>query len=271
VAFERPGDLLVTAASGTSYYWEYVATVTPYFLPRYSYLAPTAEDSAGAGAPATAFMVQAATAGGQHWESLPMSGYSVDNLAPSAPSPLTGQYAAGTMVLRWNPNAEADLAGYRLYRGTSAAFVPGPGSLVATLPDTGYADAAGAPYVYKLTAVDEHGNESPVTTLLPGAALAVEAGAGPGAVAFASPWPNPAGARTTLRFAMPRAGAARLAVYDAAGRLVRELAGGVYAAGEHVVDWDLSDNTGRTLNAGLYFARLEAAGRTLVRRIAVTR
>ena len=268
---ERPGELLATTSAGTTYYWEFLATVPVDFLAGYSWLAPTEQDSMAAGAPATAFMVQSRTAGAQHWESLPAFGRSVDNLAPAAPAPFTGQYAAGTTQLHWNPNTEADLAGYRLYRGAFAGFVPGPGNLVATPPDTGYADAAGTPQYYKLTAVDEHGNESPVATLLPAGTTDVEGGAVTRELSLAAPWPNPAGRQTTLRYALPRAGLVRLAVFDAAGRLVRELASGVYEPGEQAATWDLRDGNGNAVGAGLYFARLEAGGMTKVRRIAVAR
>jgi hypothetical protein len=270
-ALDRPGDLLTTIAASTTYYWEYVATVNVDYLTTYSYLAPTVEDSTAAGAPATAFMVQARTAGSVHWESLPMSGYSVDNVAPATPAPFTGQYAAGTALLHWNPNTESDLAGYRLYRGSSASFVPGPGNLVTAKPDTGYADNAGQPYYYKLTAVDVHGNESPVATLLPLGTVGVEGGALPAVVALSAPWPNPTGTKAALRYALPRAGEVRLVVYDAAGRLVRELARGVEAAGEHAADWDLRDGAGGPVRAGLYFARLESDGVTRVRSVAVMR
>jgi hypothetical protein len=205
------------------------------------------------------------------WTSAPDSGYSVDDLAPAQPVSFTGQYAAGTTFLHWNRNTEADLAGYRLYRGTSAGFVPGPGNLVAAPPDTGYADPAGAPHYYKLTAVDVHGNESPVATLSPDGTVDVGGTPVPGELSFAPPTPNPAGAATTLRYGLPRAARVRLAVYDAAGRLVRQVADDAREAGEHTERWDLRDAAGRPVGAGLYFARLEVEGRALARRIAVAR
>jgi hypothetical protein len=265
----RPGALLTTFVAATTYFWEYLATVTADFLPNYSYLAPTAQDSTAAGAPVTAFMIQARTAGAQHWESLPMSGYSVDNLPPAAPAPFTGQYSAGSTSLHWNPNTEADLAGYRLYRGASAGFVPGPGNLVGALPDTGYVDPAGVPSYYKLTAVDSHGNESLVALLSPSGTVSV--GDATPDLAFALPSPNPANARTTLQYTLARGGLVRLGMYDASGRLVRELSSGTREAGQHTEAWNLRDASGRTVGAGLYFARLETDGRTLVRRVAVTR
>jgi len=265
----RQGALVTTFVAGTTYFWEYLATVTADFLPNYSYLAATAQDSTAAGAPVTAFMIQARAAGSQHWESLPMSGYSVDNLPPAAPAPFTGQYSAGSTYLHWDPNTEVDLAGYRLYRGASAGFVPGPGNLVGALPDTGYVDPAGVPSYYKLTAVDTHGNESLVATLSPSGTVSV--GDATPELAFALPSPNPANARTTLQYTLPRAGLVRLGVYDASGRLVRELASGTREAGQHAEAWNLRDASGRTVGAGLYFARLETDGRTLVHRVAVTR
>jgi hypothetical protein len=265
----RPGALVTTFVAATTYFWEYLATVASDFLPNYSYLASTAQDSTAAGAPATAFMIQARAAGSQHWESLPMSGYSVDNLPPAAPAPFTGQYSAGSTYLHWDPNTEADLAGYRLYRGASAGFVPGPGNLVGALPDTGYVDPAGAPSYYKLTAVDTHGNESLVATLSPSGTVSV--GDATLELAFALPSPNPANSRTTLQYTLARSGIVRLGVYDASGRLVRELASGTREAGQHSEAWNLRDASGRTVGAGLYFARLETDGRTLVRRVAVTR
>jgi FlgD Ig-like domain len=266
------GTLLRTGSEAQATYWEYVGATPAAHLAKYSCAAPTTRDSTAAGNPPTKFMVMAISGdGSQWWDSVPDSGYSVDNLAPAAPGPFTGLYVAGTAQLHWSPNDEPDLAGYRLYRGESVKFAPGPTTLVAAVVDTGYADAAGSPFFYKLTAVDVHGNESAVTTLLPGGALAVGDGALPRDLALAAPRPNPAAGATTLRYALPRSAAVRLAIYDAAGRRVRELAAGGREAGEHAVVWDLRDGEGAAVSAGLYFARLEADGATRVRRVAVTR
>jgi hypothetical protein len=267
------GDLVaVPAASGTTY-WEYLDAVPAlHYVAGYSYVAPTTSDSLPGSNPQTAFLVASRDANRtRYWPSAPASGYSVDNLAPAAPAPFTGQYASGGATLHWDPNAEPDFSAYRLYRGNSASFVPGPATLLAVLPDTGYADAAGRPYVYKLAAVDAHGNESAVATLVPAGALDAGGGAAPVTLSFAPPAPNPAAARAVLRFAVPRAGRVRLTVYDAAGRLVRELANGASEAGEYAEAWDLRDGAGRAAGAGLYFVRLESPDGTLVRRIAVAR
>ncbi len=269
----RPGAIRAIALNSNVTWWEAVGVVPARGDAWYTYVAETFRDSGATGNPFTAFRVEAraATQIGW-WDSAPDSGYSVDNLAPAMPAPFTGEYASGTVHLHWNPNTERDLDSYRLYRDSDPTFEPSPSSRIATVQDTGYTDVAGAPYTYKLTAVDETGNESLAATLVPTGT----ADAGPPAAGreerFAAPSPNPAFDRTRFRFSLTRGGPARLAVYDAAGRLVRELANGPYAAGAHSCDWDLRDTNGGRVGAGLYFARLERPyGRAHVRRLAITR
>ncbi len=258
------------ATATTDYFWEEVAHVIPRHLTAYSAIVPTTGDSVAGSNPRTAFMVMAeASWGAAWWTSAADSTYSVDNLAPNAPAPFAGSYAAGSASLHWSANAEHDLAGYRLYRGSSPVFTPSPGNFVAEVADTAYVDPAGVTSWYKLTAIDSHGNESSAATLLPAGTLAV--GDTPLALDFAAPAPNPAVNATTLRFTLPHAGAVKLAVYDAAGRHVRGLAAGAHPAGTRSVTWDLRDDAGHPVHAGLYFARLDTADGPIVRRIAVAR
>lgn len=266
---EALGVPYVTTAAGEDYFWELLSSASVNFVGTYSVYAQTAQDSSAGGAARTAFMVQARN-GSKHWDSEPDSGWSVDNLSPSAPAPLTAQYAAGTVHLHWNRNTEADLAGYRLYRGGSPSFVPGPTTFVTELADTGHTDAAGAPYVYKLTAVDIHGNESPVAMATPTGTTAVE-GTAPPALSFTLASPNPAHGGAALRFSLPTAARIRVAVYDAAGREVRSLLSGECAAGSRTISWDGADAAGRAAPSGLYFARLQTGGRALVSRFVLAR
>ncbi|MCC6348811.1 MAG: hypothetical protein IT347_04360 [Candidatus Eisenbacteria bacterium] len=84
---------------------------------------------------------------------------------------------------------------------------------------------------------------------------------------FAPAAPNPA--RDVTRFAavLPAAAEVRLEIFDAAGRRVRRLAGGEFAAGAHEFAWDLRDDAGAPVPAGLYLARFGAGGATRVRRV----
>jgi hypothetical protein len=70
--------------------------------------------------------------------------------------------------------------------------------------------------------------------------------------------PNPVTVGARVSYALERAGAASLDVYDATGRLVRNLASGTRKAGSYTAAWDAKDMTGRSVPAGVYYVRLSA-------------
>ena len=253
-------------------YWEFVGSVPVSGNPGYSYLVPTLGDSVAGWNPLTRVRVQlfgsaAVGLGYLFWNSVVGFGYSVDNLAPAQPTAFAGQFGGSTTALTWNANGESDLANYRLYRGSSPSFVPSVANRIAMPTQPHFTDSANLPYVYKLTAVDVHGNESPHATLiLNGATDAPEDAS---AFFFAPPAPNPSspGDGTQFRFRLPEAAAVRLAIFDLAGRRVRAIAGGVMSAGEHQLAWDRRDGAGRSVAAGVYIVRLEANDREAMRRV----
>ncbi len=256
----RRQPLLLAVPNGTNTsYWEFVGSQNAYHLPSYSFLAATTGDSIAGSNPLTSYMVQAFSYYGWHWESPPDSGYSVDDLAPAAPAPFTGLYASGSSLLQWGANLESDLANYRLYRGHGLGFTPSLANRIAEPNVLTFSDPAGAPFVYKLTAVDTHGNESPATTLIPDGVLAVDDGVAV-PLFLAPPSPNPLrGSGALVRFGLPAASRVTLGVFDAAGRRVRRIADAGFGPGEHALRFDGRDDAGRTLAAGLYFLRLESA------------
>jgi len=65
--------------------------------------------------------------------------------AAGTPSPQQSQYASGTTRLHWSPNAEADLAAYHVYRGSSPSFTPSSANLVGAVSDTGFVDVRERP------------------------------------------------------------------------------------------------------------------------------
>jgi len=72
-------------------------------------------------------------------------------------------------------------------------------------------------------------------------------------------YPNPFNPETTIRYCLPAGTRAALRIYDARGRLVRELFDSVCTAGEHEVLWDGTDDHGRPASSGVYFYALETA------------
>jgi hypothetical protein len=88
-------------------------------------------------------------------------------------------------------------------------------------------------------------------------------------LALRPPRPNPASRTVELDFSLASSADAVLEVYDVAGRLLVTLLSGTTAAGRHRLPWDLCDERKERVQAGVYFARLTAAGASGVRRIVV--
>jgi hypothetical protein len=84
--------------------------------------------------------------------------------------------------------------------------------------------------------------------------------------------PNPARGSAEIRFALGEAGGpVQLDLVDVAGRRVRGLVNGRMAAGPHQVAWDCTDDSGRPVPTGCYFARLETSAGASTSRIVVLR
>lgn len=70
--------------------------------------------------------------------------------------------------------------------------------------------------------------------------------------------PNPFNPITTIHYVVPAAQTVRLTVYDASGRLIRNLADNTRGPGQYEAVWDGTDNAGNRVGAGVYFYRLHA-------------
>ncbi len=155
----------LTTAGSQLIYWEKIGDVAAEWLDGYSFTAPTPSDSGPGGIPTYYFMVRAKTASPSvFWSSAPDSGYSVDNLPPSAVTGLMAAEQAGPVVdLSWTPNtSDQDVASYEVYRSP-----PGAAEFTAVkigeTADTVFTDgspAEGAVNSYYIVTVDQHGNRS---------------------------------------------------------------------------------------------------------------
>lgn len=91
---------------------------------------------------------------------------------------------------------------------------------------------------------------------------------GPPAVRFAPAFPNPARGSLAIRFVLSRETPVQLSVYDVTGRRVRVLISGERrSAGEHVMQWNMQDDRGRDVSAGVYFARLATSQRAVSQKL----
>jgi hypothetical protein len=68
--------------------------------------------------------------------------------------------------------------------------------------------------------------------------------------------PNPAAGPMNLSYDLGQSSGVVMAIYDPAGRLVRELPLGMQPAGKHAITWDGRTREGRPVSAGVYFVRM---------------
>ncbi|MEZ4700190.1 MAG: PQQ-dependent sugar dehydrogenase [Rhodothermales bacterium] len=78
-----------------------------------------------------------------------------------------------------------------------------------------------------------------------------------------SVYPSPASGSSTIAYTLPADGAVRIALFDLLGRRLDVLVDARQAAGPHEVRMDWSDRP-----AGLYFVRMETAGRAVIQAVA---
>ena len=84
-----------------------------------------------------------------------------DTTPPAAPTGLAATAGSGIITLDWNQNAEADLAGYSVYRTTTSGSYGS--ALTNGLTVTNFVDTSvvnGTMYYYEITASDFNSNES---------------------------------------------------------------------------------------------------------------
>ena len=254
--------------------WEYIGAVTANHDPEYIVTVPTLSDStASRGMYWSTFFVRAATeVPTNYYDSCPDSGYSIDNIPPSAPGSFTVIYVEGSgNVLTWSLCTDEDFMYFRIYRGKSDDFIPFGGNLVRSTIDTTWTDPIpeGYRYQYKITTVDYAGNESDSRS----SAIATDADVPsiPGSFALYQNVPNPFNPTTHISFDIPRRTWAKLVIYNINGRCLRILLDDIVDPGRKEIVWDGTDGFGRKVASGIYFYRLETANFTESKKMVLIR
>jgi outer membrane protein assembly factor BamB len=124
--------------------------------------------------------------------------------------------------------------------------------------DRGVVD--GGRYAYLVGAVSADGEEvlaGPVQVSVERVVAALQLGASP----------NPLRVGSRLEFAAPAGVSVSLRIYDASGRLVRDLFSGTSSGSGRVV-WDGRSDAGVPVASGVYFVRLTAGGEVATRKVA---
>ncbi|KPJ59728.1 MAG: hypothetical protein AMJ46_10285 [Latescibacteria bacterium DG_63] len=170
------------------------------------------------------------------------------------PSPVAGLSAAPAeegISLTWIPSPDADVVGYHVYRSITGndfeAITDSP------LGEAYYLDTqvlAGVTYYYRVTAIDDSDNESPISEAVSATAPSVA----PVATRLLAPFPDPCVNQVVLRYEINEQETyGFLKVFDINGRLVRRLREGRMEQGQYSVVWNMRQDNGRMVSPGVYF------------------
>ena len=85
-----------------------------------------------------------------------------DTFPPNAPGNLNAVVENGVVVLLWVPPADADVDGYKVYRSDNGSTerIPLNAELIRTFSYRDQTVQKGRTYIYAVTAIDKHNNES---------------------------------------------------------------------------------------------------------------
>lgn len=250
--------------------WVDVASQVANFSASYSITIPTGDiASPGNPTPFRQYRVEAVETGGFSRFSGTTSAYSVDNVAP--PAPVVALDESGSpKIVSWGAPAISDFNVACVFRGDTPGFTPGV-ALTCTA-GTSYQEFDTAAHSFRVQFSDTHGNLGPFSNeVSTTAASGVFDGPGAIVTAITRVTPNPFSPRTSVAFALREAGAVRIDIFSADGRLVRHLVDDARPAGAFEVAWDGTDAQGARVASGPYFLHMESGGHADTRKVMLVR
>ena len=197
--------------------------------------------------------------------------YKYIDLPPKPPVNLSAIVDTNGILLNWNRNSEADTAHYNVYKDTVTNFTIDSTKLIASPVDTFFLHLppySSNQFVYKITCVDNQGNES-----LPSEEIVVK----PVSVdeypfivndyILYQNYPNPFNPSTTIGYKLKERGYVKLMVYDITGALVSVLVNKEQEAGYYELEFNSSGQPALRnfseggLASGIYLYRIEVIGK----------
>lgn len=257
-----------------------VAQVQAIQLPTYAAVVPTLADG---DTTEFTYVVSAHTANPTVlWKSAPKSGFSLDNLAPTAPTNLmvtegeTGEEAP-LANLAWDKSPDKDFDYFVVVRGTEAGFDPATATVIGNTTEPDFVDAnvaVGETFFYRVAAVDFNnnlGNFSAEVSLLVTSVGDDQVSALPKEFALHQNYPNPFNPDTKITYDLPKGSDVTLKIYNIMGQEVRTLVDEAKPAGSYTVRWDATNNSGTKVAGGVYVMVLRAADFVQTKRLTLVK
>jgi nitrous oxidase accessory protein NosD len=199
--------------------------------------------------------------------------YTYQDLPPKAPNSLDASFDSVTITLIWNPNTEADLSHYLVYKDTIFNFTPDTLKIagVVSKDSSRFKDFGweyGKTYYYKLSAWDLTNHQSAYSDELMIKATDVpwteETEVEIRKYTLSQNYPNPFNPTTVIVYYLPDIGyqpaEVELIIYNLLGKVVRTLVKERQSPGEYRITWDGKDDGGDDVASGIYFYRLKVSG-----------
>jgi Peptidase family C25/Subtilase family/FlgD Ig-like domain len=109
-----------------------------------------------------------------------------------------------------------------------------------------------------------------VSKMTPGEVIQVDGGVGGSSgFSFDQNYPNPFNPETNFSFSLPKRIHVKIEVYNVLGQHVSTLIDGDYDSGRHNVKWDSTNDHGKTVASGVYFAKFVAGDFTAKRKMVI--
>jgi hypothetical protein len=199
--------------------------------------------------------------GGPYGES-----YVYVDLPPRTPVNLTANVDS-LIKLNWNKNTEADFSYYNVYRDTTFDFTVDSTKLIASVTDTFYYHTFPSnveTLYYKLTAVDNQGNESNSSEQVSVKLVTVKNEWIPvNNYILYQNYPNPFNPSTKIGYKLKERGYVKLYVYDIKGELVSVLVNQTQEAGYYEMEFNATvshSGEARNLASGVYIYQIFVKG-----------
>jgi len=115
-------------------------------------------------------------------------------------------------------------------------------------------------------------NSSPGSSIFAGETGLTASGDGSGLLSENDPlkiYPNPFSNSATISFSLPASQNVSLKIYDVTGRLVATLADETLSAGNHLLQWNTTNENGNAVSKGIYLLQLSTENNSKTIRIAV--
>jgi len=192
--------------------------------------------------------------GGPYGES-----YVYVDLPPRTPVNLTANVDS-LIKLNWNRNTEADFSYYNVYRDTVFDFTVDSTKLIASVTDTFYYHTFPSnveTLYYKLTAVDNQGNESNSSEQVYVKLVSLKNEWVPvNNYILYQNYPNPFNPSTKIGYKLKERGYVKMYVYDIKGELVSVLVNDVQESGYYEVAFSVGQQSIPGLSSGVYIYQI---------------